>query len=174
MGTEALVSDQISKLDATPALRSTSGEGGAGYSRELNAHVTSTSGKTGGSTYRFCRVASNIKLKSLVVEGAAQSVGKYDFGLYYSDSAVDGTPVAYNNGTVINASFFASDYSFASAVHPTNISDLASYTIDQRNKPLWQAAGLAADPGGFLDIVGTLTTTITTGALMGVTISFVM
>lgn len=174
MVTETIKSDVISKLDATPVIRATAGEGGPGIVRSTTAYLTPTSGKTAGSKYQIARIPTTARVKSLIVAGAAQTVGKYDFGLYYSSSATDGTPAAYNNGTLLNVSFFASDYSFASAVNDANITNLKDYTMDKRNQPIWQAAGLTADPGGYLDICATLTTTLTTGAVMGANVEFVI
>ena len=47
------------------------------------------------------------------------------------------------------------------------------FTAIMRNQPLWQAAGLASDPGGNFDIVGSLAAAITTGTgVMGMTVNY--
>jgi hypothetical protein len=40
--------------------------------------------------------------------------------------------------------------------------------LAKRQQPIWQAAGLTVDPGGFFDVVATATATVNTGARMGV------
>lgn len=175
MVTETLKSTSITNLDATPVIRPTGAEGAPGYLRHINDFLTPTSGKTAGSIYRFVRIPSYARVKAVIVAGAAQTVGKYDFGLYHSDSTVDGTPVSKNNGTILNSdslSYFASDYSFASAVNDANITNLRLHTPAQRNKPIWQAAGLSSDPGGYFDVAATLKTDLSTGAIMGVQVEF--
>jgi hypothetical protein len=86
-------------------------------------------------------------------------------GVYYSDSTIDGTAPA-NQGAVIDAKFFSDDIDCTAAVLPGEkvFFTGGSNTPDKRNQPLWQAAGLTSDPGGFFDIVATVhTTAVTTG-----------
>ncbi len=175
MVTEVLKSLSITNLDATPVIQNTGAEGAQAYLKSINDFLTPTSGKTNGSVYRFVRIPSYARVKSLTVAGGAQTVGKYDWGLYHSDSTTDGTPATKNNGTIINSdslSYFASDYSFASAVNDVDITNLRLHTPAQRNKPMWQAVGLATDPSGFFDVAATLRTDLTTGAIMGVAVEF--
>lgn len=170
MTTEALKSASVTAADATPAQAITSGKGGKARLHSINDYLTPTSGKTSGSTYRFTRVPSNAIIKHLYSEGGAQTQGSYDWGVYYSDGADSAVPA----GTVIDADFFASAQSFASAVAITDITnESGTYTADKRNQPLWQAVGLSTDPGGMFDIVATNTNTITTGALMGLEVQLV-
>lgn len=175
MVTETLKAAVISNLDATPVVAPTGAEGAPSYLKSVEDFLTPTSGKTAGSVYRFVRIPSYAKVKALIVAGAAQTVGKYDWGLYHSDSTVDGTPATKNNGTKLNSdsiSYFASDHSFASAVNDSNITNLRLHTPAKRNMPMWQAAGLSSDPGGFFDVAATLTTDLTTGAIMGARVEF--
>lgn len=167
MATEALKSASITNLDTTPAVANTAGQGAKGRTKEVGDYVTTTTGVTSGSTYRIVRLKSTDVVKALIWESEAMggsSAG--DVGLYYSDAA-DGTPTALQ-GAVIDADFFASALSVVNAVNPTDIiNESGVYTLDERNLPLWQAAGLSADPGGFFDVVFTSTATINTGARMG-------
>ncbi len=167
MGTETLKSTVITNLDATPPLTGTAGEGAPGALRTVSAAVTPTSGKTVGSIYKFVRLPSTAKIKHIQVQGAAQTQGPYDIGLYYSDSAVDGTAVA-NQGAVIDTDFFAAAQSFASLVAMLDVTFLnptSGYLVTDCNLPIWKAAnsGLTSDPGGFFDVVLTSTNTVTTG-----------
>lgn len=181
MGTSHLKSPAITNLDTIPPLTPTTGEGGPGYVREVSGFVTTVSADAATSTYQFVRVPSNAKVKRVALSWAAMTAGKIQLGVYYSDSTVDGTAVA-NQGLVVptnGVAFFASDIDLSSAsgfVDETvqNQGTAGANTIALINTPLWQALGLASDPGGFFDIVGTVhTTAVTTGALLGASVSFV-
>jgi hypothetical protein len=140
--------------------------------RGIDAYITPTSGVTVGSIYRMVRLPTTAKIKRITWGAAAMTQGPFDVGVYYSTSTVDGTPAALQ-GTVVDADRFASAVSAASAVPDTIITnESALYLLNSRGFPLWQAAGLTADPGGCLDIVFTSTNTITTGALMYVLVEF--
>lgn len=175
MGTSALKSTPITNLDATPVVPNTAGEGAPAYDKAAYGFVTAVAADAAGSTYRLQRVPSNAKVNSLMFESQAQGAGKVQLGLYYSDSTVDGTAPA-NQGAVIDAKFFADDIDCASAVLPSErvFFTGGTNTLDKRNQPLWQAAGLSSDPGGFFDIVATVhTTAITTGTgKLGVLVTF--
>ena len=172
--TSNLKSTAITNLDATPAVISTTGEGAEGHLRENDAYLSTVSADLAASTYQLVRVRSNVKMKSLIFEAQAMSAGKVDLGLYYSDDTRDGTSLAHS-GTVINASLFSGDIDCSSAVGPTEeLTEANSFTPLMRQQPLWQAAGLASDPGGRFDIVATCHTTgITTGARLNVRATFV-
>lgn len=174
MTTEALKSAWITDLDATPAVRDTAGRGPNGPEQVLTGYITPTSGKTVGSTYRLARVPSNCKVKQLMCDSAAMTQGAFDFGAYYSANPSDPNYAA-NAGAVIDADFFATAVDFSSAVRATDITnESGTYTVDKRENELWDALGLSADPKGYIDIVATSTNTITTGALMGLMVRFVI
>ena len=66
--------------------------------------------------------------------------------------------------------------SCASLVTPTEVvNESTQYSMNERVLPLWQAAGLSADPGGLFDVVATVVTTdVTTGTgKLGVRVGFV-
>jgi hypothetical protein len=173
MTTEALKSTAITNMDATPRLKATAGVGARDVLREVSASITSTTGKTSGSTYQLVRIPTTASVKKIVLDSAAQgSSTALDFGLYYSSDNRDGTPAALA-GTVVDQDFFASAVDVSSAVRASDITnESGTYTIDKRLQPIWQAAGLSADPGGFFDIVATNTATINTGALFGISVTY--
>lgn len=175
--TSHLNSPAITNLDATPVVANTTGEGAPGYSRSVSGYATTVSADAAGSTYRLVRLPSNAKVKSVVFESAAMSAGKLNLSVYYSDSTVDSTTVA-NQGLIVPTTgdqFFASDIDCASAVAPIEaVNESGNNPINLREKALWDALALTSDPGGFLDIVAVCHTTgITTGALMGIRVTFV-
>lgn len=173
MGTSALKSASLTSLALTPPFKSTTGEGSSGYLRSINDYVTTVSADAAGSTYKYVRVPTNAKVKHVFFEAGAMTAGKVNIGVYYS-SDNDGTQPALQ-GTVAVADFFASDVDCASAVPVTDVTnESGTYTADKHNKPLWEALGLASDPGGFFDVVATVhTTAVTTGALTGVEVQYV-
>ena len=108
-------------------------------------------------------------------------------GLYYASdgSSPNGVPTSAQGlpnavvgsppGNQVNTSFFTAAYALTAASQPTDITNGPGgiYTADKRQMPLWKAAGLNADPGGYFDITGTLAAAITTGgAVMGMTVVY--
>lgn len=174
MAVSALKSVPVTNLDSIPVVPNTSGEGGPGNLRYAEGFVTALAADSIGSTYRLARVPSNAKIKSVWLESEAQAAGATNVGVYYSDSTLDGTASA-NQGLVVSASLFAAAVSLAAASSADVTNAGGTYTLDKRTQPLWQAAGLTADPGGFLDIVATLSTAITTGTgKTGVRVEYVI
>lgn len=168
----------ITNLNATSSpfifVPNTAGEGAAGCEQVIDDYITTVSADLTGTLYKVLRVRTNIKVKSLVFEAEAMTAGKFNVGVYYSDSTFDGTTVA-NQGTAVDDDFFATDVDCAAAVNPTSITnESGTNTMNKRNQPLWQALGLSTDPGGWFDIVATChTTAVTTGARLGLRCNFV-
>ncbi len=164
MALDHIKSTPVTNLDASPALINTTGEGGGGYLKEISGFTTANASSTVNSTYQFVRLPSNVKVKSIIFESDAQTAGAIDIGVYYATDGVGGKPTTLLATNAINQTLFATAVSAASAVTPTEVvNESLAYTLDKRTQPLWQAAGLTSDPGGFFDIVGTVTTAVTTG-----------
>lgn len=174
MAADTLSSASITALDVMtagtgPIAIPTSGEGSQSDIRDLSDYVTPTAlglANT-GSKYKVLRVSPEIKVKALtlVVDGVLDSSTglALDVGAYYSDSTVDGTPAALQ-GTVISVNcFLAAQTAFqSSAVQDVNA--LLAFSLPNRNKRLWEALGLASNPGGNIDIVVAVHTAATTAA----------
>lgn len=166
-------STSVTNLDAIPVTRPTAGEGAPGRYKHVGDYATAPINTGAGGIVQFVRIPSTAKVKEVFLESAAQTQGTYDIGLYYSSSTVDGTAAA-NQGVVLDADFFASAVSCASAVpKATQVNESGTYTVAKRNQPIWQAAGLTSDPGGFFDVCATSTNTVTVGGLMSVEIGYV-
>lgn len=117
--------------------------------------LEAVSGDDIGSTYRLCRVPSNACIQEVLLSCDAITTCAADVGVY--KTALDG-------GAVVDADFFGSAVSLASALsnsdvtHEADPADAgAGYGKADVEKPLWQALGLSADPGIEYDIVATLT-----------------
>lgn len=176
MAVENIKSTPVTNLDSSPVVYNTQGEGAKFDLEHIDSFATAAAAASINSTYRFVRVPTTIKVKELIFESEAQGAGAIDIGVYYSSSTNDSPGALALAGVVVpgQQALFASAVAITAAVTPTNVvNESGSYTLDKRSLPLWQVAGLAADPGGFFDIVGTLTTAVTTGTgRMGVRVGF--
>lgn len=187
MATEALKSTAITNIDASPPVRATAGAGGMGILQSIHGVVAPTTAMTLGSTYRAVRVPSNCYLKHVLVDASGNSTSTFtgDITLYYSDEALDESGASAGNTGLVNSlsgtsSLFAhaeamGGYTNGVVTDVTNHNDKA-YPPSAKEQPLWQAAGLASDPGGFFDvtIVTTATNTIAAGNTFGVEVQFVL
>lgn len=165
MTTEALKSGAITNLDASPMVFNTAGIGGRARTNLIDGSVTATTGKTAGATYQMVRVRSNAIVKHLRMKlDAGVTTFAGDVGCYYSTGANDGTLPA-NSGAAVNSTSGSQLFGAAVDLHTqTTSTDLCnSLTAAKLDQELWAACGLATDPGGFFDIVITITST-TSGA----------
>lgn len=138
----------VSNGDAVPAVITTA-QLGDGRMRQKRGVVAAASGDSIGSTFRFFRVKSNDIVAQLLLSCDAITTCAADFGLYKP---------AVNGGAVVDADFFASAQSLASALSNTDITrESGVVTVANMEKPLWQALGLTEDPQTEYDVVATLT-----------------
>jgi hypothetical protein len=159
-------STYITNSDATPRVATTAGEGAGADFQAQEGYVTPAAADAAGTKYLMLRVPSNAVVKRLTIANEAQGAGKVNCGVYYPDDIRDMAPSnSANLGLAVDDDFFATDVDLAAKVQPTDITfESGTYTFDKWVQPLWQAAGLSADPGGKLDIVLTVhTTDVTTG-----------
>ena len=164
MSVEHIKSTSVTNREASPPVANTAGAGAAGRLHSINDYVTAPASASADSTLRVVRVPSNCKVKRVILESEAQAAGKFDVGVYYPITGHTG--VADLAANAIDQNLFAIDVDCASAVAPLDVTNYGSsaYTLGKRNQPLWQAAGLSSDPGGYFDIALTVhTTAITTG-----------
>lgn len=179
MAAEALKSTQVTNLDSLPPVANTAGESGVGSLRCLTQSVSPTNGASIGSTYRVLRLPSNAKVKHVLADTAnTAGLGSYNVGLAYSDAPLvtspDGTPPAVA-GSVVNATLFASAWSASAVAEATDITQQSgTITGAGQNQPLWQAAGLTADPGGFMDVLLTSTVAPTAAGTINLEAQFVV
>lgn len=159
----------ITNLDAVPVVPNTTGEGAQGYLREASGSLTGVAADGTGSVYRFVRVASTVKVKTVHLEaGDMGTTGALNVGVHYATNHKTGA------GAVIDADFFASAVVTTTAVPRTDITNEGGfYPINKRVQPLWQAVGLSADPGGYFDITAMPSAAGDADALIGVGITFV-
>jgi hypothetical protein len=158
---------QITNFDASPPVAGSAGNGAPGLIDFLDSFIIPAAADGAGTKYFMLRVKTSVIVKKLIIENEAEGAGKVQAGLYYADDARYLAGGSQNAGVVIDVKFFSDDYDLAAAHGPTNITyngTAPTYNISKRDQPLWQAAGLTIDPGGWFDIVLTVhTTDITTG-----------
>ncbi|WP_431482240.1 hypothetical protein [Pseudomonas solani] len=127
-----------------------------GRLRERVGVAEATNGDSIGSTYRLARVNSGDRISRVLLSCDAITTCAGDVGIYDIASV--------NAGAVVDADFFASAQSLASALvnqdvtHEADAADAgAGFGLADVEKQLWQALGLAADPGKWYDVAVTLT-----------------
>ena len=103
---------------------------------------------------RFCLIPTNAVMDSLVYSCTAITSGAMDVGLHYPSNRS-------TLGTVLDADFFATAVSVGTAIATSGtdiLREATTNTVTKFSQPLWQAAGLSADPGGYFELTGTVTT----------------
>lgn len=175
MGTSHIKSAQLTALDTFQPAGDLQSAGLGAPSRlvTVTGVATAVASDAAGSTYQMVRVPTSAVIKYVGFASQAQGAGKFQIGVYYSTSPIDGTPLSKSSALTVvpttGVDFFASDVDCAAAVVQTDetFQNLATSTANNPlliNKRLWDALGLTSDPGGFFDIVLTVhTTAITTG-----------
>lgn len=146
----------IANRDASPVVLTDPNISGGKF-QEGMGRATVTNGDSIGSKYLLTQVPSNARISSLnlfcdAITGAAANIG------VYNPTNKDGSA-----GSVVSVSLFAAAQSIATAIQNGSnvINQSTTNSLANQEKPLWQAAGLSADPGGMLDIVATLTAAAT-------------
>jgi hypothetical protein len=162
MTTETLKSTAITNLDAVPPVRATAGLGGVGMLKSVYGNVAPTTGYLTGSNYKMVRVPSDCSVKHVLIDYSGTiTTMTCDVTIFYSDDTLDETGASSGDTGVVNSlsttgSLFAHTLVLASqtAGAVVDITDQnVAYPPTARNEPLWQAAGLTTDPGGFFDVV---------------------
>lgn len=132
---------------------------GDGYMKTAQGLVANAADDDATSIHRFVRVPSNAVIRSVKLStGDATTAGAFDLGVYRT---------ANDGGAVVDADLFASAFDLAGGpfVNQELIGESGELTVAERVQPLWQAAGMSADPQGYLDIAATITTTYNGAAL---------
>ena len=144
----------ITNADATPP-RLTNSRIIRGRLHESVGMLEAANGDDIASIYRLCRVPANARISQLLLSCDAITTGAADVGVYKT---------ARDGGAVVDVDFFGSAVSIATALAHSDITYEADpadagagFGKADSEKPLWEALGLTADPGGAYDIALTLT-----------------
>jgi hypothetical protein len=117
-------------------------------------------------------IPSNVFVRSVKLWcPAIATATAVNIGLYRTTAD---SPAGGATNTVVSASLFAAAQVLTAALNGTEISHASgTFTNAMREQPLWQALGLAADPGVLYDLSATVTTTSTAAGLIVLSIDFV-
>jgi len=168
-------STQISNADATPPVRSDGFLAGGKLSSAIGSCATGGSADGSGSTYRLCRVPSSARITRVEYQSDAMGgSAAVDIGVYWPTTIPAGAGLSpANDAAVISQALFGSALSVVSAVKPTECTnESGNYTIAKQEQPLWQAAGLTADPGIDLDVVATSTADFAASGSLGIKVYY--
>jgi len=166
MGTSALKAAGITNRDSTPKVATKSQLYG-GTLRSAVGYVTAAAADDTASRYRMVAVPSNAFVRAVYLSSVAQGgSGAVDVGVYRA--TVDG-------GASVSTGLFGTAVSVVSAISRSDVTnESTTYTAALREQPLWQAAGLSADPGGELDIVVAPTAALTNGGAIALEVQYVV
>ena len=160
MAVVALKSVPITNRDATPRVIN-DGRLERGTSKSVTGWVTTGAADSIASIYTLLSLPSTAIVQQLYLTNGAVTSAAANIGVYRPTN-LDGTA-----GAVVSVSLFAAAVSLAAAATNTDVTNQSTnYTIAKQDQPLWQAAGLTADPGGTLDISVTLTAAATASAIV--------
>ena len=139
------------QITATRNDTTDNGNSEGGMLRLRRGQIQTAAAETAGDIHRFLRVPSNAVIADVLFTTPAATSGNANIGVYQ--------PVE-NGGAAISASFFAAALSVGAALNrSTQVAGAGgAYTQGLRAQPLWQALGLAADPGREFDIALTVST----------------
>lgn len=138
----------------TPGAQAASPRLTRGDMRSAIGKVEIANGDSIGSVLRAVRIPSNARVQQVLIRITGTiTTAAGDIGVYrYSKETTSA-------GAVVDVDLFATAQALSSAIATwtdvTNESTTITATIAEQ--PLWQAAGMSADPGEFLEIAITLT-----------------
>lgn len=143
-----------------------------GRLRERVGFVEATATDSIGSVYRLMRINSVDRVSRLLLSCDAITTAAGNIGLY--------DVTAVNAGAVVDADFFASAQDLSAALvnvdvtHEADAADAgAGFGLADIEKPLWQALGLAADPGKQYDVAVTLTAAATGAGTVSLKLQYI-
>lgn len=135
----------VSNADAKPRIPNDPTFDG-GLVRQNVETIAKLAADTSGQVYRVFRVKSNIRLASFTtINDALSGDTSWKIGVYRTPG---------DGGAVVAVGSIAGSFSLAAATGATDRLFTGSGATSAANikQPVWQQAGMAADPGGELDL----------------------
>lgn len=175
---ETIKSLAISNRDASPVVPTSASIAG-GLLRSAEGDVVTGATDSIGSYYPMVSVPSNARVETVKVATAAQGTScTANVGVFVptqTNPNLTALSSAYIGAAAINASFFASAYSIAGASGYTDVTNQSTTnTIAKQGQELWQALGLASDPGCMLDIGIQLAAATVAGGALGLKVAYAL
>lgn len=126
-----------------------------GYVRNVTVAATVSATQSATDVIRMLRIPSNARVQSIrVTSDLVATTGQIDIGLYEFNEEGDGAVIDvdfFNGATPVDLG------TITNKVDPaTGIAPLGNLALDQ-SQALWEAIGVAADPGGYYVIAATVT-----------------
>ena len=175
MTTYNIKSTVITNRDATPKVLTDAYVSGGNLAASQGYVQTFGAADAAGTIYRMCQVPSSARVESVKIQNdalatsAAVNVGVY-WPTFIPVGAGLSTSVA---ATVINTALFASALSVVAAAKPTDITNSSgNNSIVNQELALWQACGLASDPGIDLDVCVSVSTAIQAQGYIGLKVTY--
>lgn len=169
MGTSTLKSTAITNRDATIKALTNAKLYGAPLLSAVG-YATAAAADDTSSTYRLCALPSACIVRGVYLSSVAQG-GSAAVDVGVRRATADGGAAISATATAL----FGSGVSVVSAISRSDVTnESTNYTAALREQPLWQAAGLSADPGGELDLTVVPTAALTNGGAIAVEVQFVM
>lgn len=165
MAVVTVKSTTITNRDAVPSVIN-DGRLERGALRSAHGYVTATNGDSATSKYILASVPSSAMVRDVLLSCANLGVSSaVNVGVYRNTK---------DGGAAVSASLFASAQATSAALSKSDVTNQSgSYTLDKQEQPLWQAAGLTADPGGTLDIAAAVSVAIAATGLIGADVRYV-
>jgi len=170
MAVVTLKSTMITNRDATPKVL-TDAFVANGEMLEVEGYVAPANGDSATSKYKLCDVPSNARMSSLLMQCTALGAGaQLALGVFWPTFIPLGADLlASNAGLAIDDDFFATAVDVSAALAQSEfINESGTNTIAKQEMPLWQALGLASDPGINLDIVASVVVAIAAAGFVSV------
>lgn len=145
----------VTNMDAIPRVYTDPRIHGAALTSQVQTYRTEATDDSIGSTYRMLRVPSRARMSMILLSSdGADATIEANLGVYRT---------AEDGGAVVDADLFGSALALDTATAGVNVlEESAQLAPEERIMPLWQAAGMSADPDAELDIVFTVTAAATT------------
>jgi hypothetical protein len=171
-----LKSQVITNRDATPMVLTDAFLKG-GNAKEASASITTNgSADAADSIYRMVPVPSHARVSKVTLQSdALGSACALDVGVYWPTFIPVGAGLsAANQSVVIGTAFFASAVACSAALVLTEVTnESTTNTIAKQQQPLWQALGLATDPGIDLDVCIHVQAAVAAAGDIGLKVSYV-
>lgn len=175
MSTYTVKATQISNRDANPKVLTDPYIAG-GTLAVAEGYVATAGAADGvGSKYIMFEIPSNARVEAVKILASALGTGcTLSVGVYWPTYIPQGTGLSSSiANTAINTALFASALAASNANTVTDITNQSTTNgIANQELPLWQAAGLAADPGVPLDIVVYVAGAVAAAGLVGLRCSY--
>lgn len=154
MAAVTLKSGQITNRDASPQVFNNPGVSKGSMCGAVG-RVQTNADDSVNSIYIFCTIPSNAVVHSLrLYSDDSGNTGDMDVGLYRTTG---------DGGAVVDADFFGSAVDInAAALNGSDIlHESGQFSLEEAEKPVWEALALSADPNLEYDVCGTLTEAVT-------------